>query len=681
MAEDAQDSATDPPTEPVAPPTASTAPPLLPTALPSGVADVPRSPRAQEQFFAVHSEMVKLGAEPMPGVEQLEQAVVDGEERDVRMLGELTVEEGWLAAEDGEAAAADVLPREDGGASVQVSQAGSTPDEVLEAQMEPLPALADVPEKREDLAEADVAGGLAAPVLADRTDSAEDKEDDLDGEPIEVVDEEDEQDGAVEALEPLPSAVASSTELVDGASAVAAEPVTRPASAASTPAEGSQGGESANTRLLAGFWRDSVSRVYPPRYWLHQDPPPPVTADPPVLALSPRPIGCTLTLRLPDASERVFSLPNSAGITNRKAAKNAAAGLALAALDVLEEAKKLRAELGPEDEAAEQEKQKAGKAEWEVVDKPYELLVQKAQKCMMGGEMKWAFETDELNITHGCTLHVPVLLSDVRSYTVQPLFPSHREAKDAAARLALKDGVPQLWEAAYRERLKKDSGGYITFAASGDTPREVEGQGEGEKQGEAVEPIALLNKEVKAAFGGVSRWISWEHQAVPQPSSNGKVAQPLLSATLTLAFPPTTLYPDPPAPLAYSVSARYHTKHHAYTACALSAFKGGVVDKLKPYREERRAELEGKKAERAREKKEKNEKPLPRAGTVPWEALQELDNPAAYLNLCAQQWTSNGSPLKFDFVVEQGKGTGKSAKHHGCSLSVYINPTLTKVYT
>ncbi|GAA5960415.1 hypothetical protein JCM10213_006258, partial [Rhodosporidiobolus nylandii] len=677
MAEDAQDSATDPPTEPVAPPIASTAPPLPPTALPSGVADVPRSPRAQEQFFAVHLEMVKLGAEPMPGVEQLEQAVVDGEEREVRMLEELTVEEGWLATEGGEAAA-DVLPREDNGAPVQVPQADGAARQKLEAETERLLAFADAPEKREDLAAEDAASGLAAPVLADRMDSAEDKEDDLDGEPIEV-DEQDEQDGVVEALEPLPSAVASSTELVDGASVVAAEPVTRPASDASTPAEGSQGGESANTRLLAEFWRDSVSRLYPPRYWLHQDPPPPVTADSPILPLSPRPIGCTLTLRLPNASDRVFSLPTSAGITNRKAAKNAAAGLALAAQDVLEEAKKLRAELGPEDEAAEQEKQKAGKAEWEVVDKPYELLVQKAQKCMLGGEMEWAFETDELNITHGCTLHVPVLLSDVRSYTVQPLYPNHREAKDAAARLALKDGVPQLWEAAYRERLKKDSGGYITFAAPGAAPEE--NSAKGEKQDEAVEPIALLNKEVRAAFGGVSRWISWEHQAVAQPSNNGKVAQPLLSATLTLSFPPTTLYPDPPAPLAYSVPACYHTKHHAYTACALSAFKGGVVDKLKPYREERRAELEGKKAERAREKKEKNEKPLPRAGTVPWEELQELDNPAAYLNLCAQQWTSNGSPLKFDFVVDQAKGAGKSAKHHGCSLSVYINPTLTKVYT
>lgn len=99
---------------------------------------------------------------------------------------------------------------------------------------------------------------------------------------------------------------------------------------------------------------------------------------------------------------------------------------------------------------------------------------------------------------------------------------------------------------------------------------------------------------------------------------------------MTVIFPATAAFPTPPPPFIYDVAPTYLTKQHALDAAALAAFRGGIVDKLKPYQEERVTERVRREEERKKEQKEKRErekkeaKPLPKAGTVPWDELESL---------------------------------------------------------
>lgn len=103
-------------------------------------------------------------------------------------------------------------------------------------------------------------------------------------------------------------------------------------------------------------------------------------------------------------------------------------------------------------------------------------------------------------------------------FTVPQTFRSHREAKDAAARLALEADVPNQYERAFKERLKRDSGGYIQSGdvnlveVAADVEAEEEAAGDESERDGPLDSIALLNREVKAAFGGIKNWLGWKHE-------------------------------------------------------------------------------------------------------------------------------------------------------------------------
>lgn len=61
------------------------------------------------------------------------------------------------------------------------------------------------------------------------------------------------------------------------------------------------------------------------------------------------------------------------------------------------------------------------------------------------------------------------------------------------------------------------------------------------------------------------------------------------------------------------------------------------------------------------------------------ERTYRYHSPSAYLNTCAQQWTGNGSPLKFAYSIQHVEGS--NVKHYGCTVTVFVNIGLDKSFT
>ncbi|GAA5911338.1 hypothetical protein JCM5296_007330 [Sporobolomyces johnsonii] len=562
-------------------------------------------------------------------------------------------------------------------------------------------------------------------------DAGEDDDGDLDGEPLAMGEgtpeapHENESDVKVDVVMQAPR------ELAEESAGALTQPETQTKGTAPPPpsnrAENAKpekvsqpqafGEESIAQRILSAFWgTNHISKLHRPSYHLFQDP----SAVPFTNAFASDPeydpkIGCTVTITLP-------SLPSSATDNDRtpkpdirtfttppihrtrRSARNAAAQLALDA-GICSEARSLRERLGPE--VLPEEGTKGGE---QVAERPYEALMVAWQRWMVGEQVRWEFETDELNITHGCLLTVPIPSSAALTFRTPTTYASHRLAKDAAARLALAEGennVPKAWEKAFKERVKVDTAGYISVDAGGGGPGEKGGGGEGEEKAgaaeaererrekrerERVDPINVLTAEVRAALGAANKYIAWEHGNAPAKDGlSAEASQVLLSCTLTLTFPalpspsssslPSPPQPSQPTSLQFAVPAIYHTKGHARMACASAALASPSVREAlshaKENRErERRDKDEAERRKRDEAKKKKGAAP-PHAGSVKYEDLDGLDNPAAYLNLCAQQWTGNGSPIQFEYTAIDVD----NAKHHGCTISIYVDPSLTQSYT
>lgn len=106
---------------------------------------------------------------------------------------------------------------------------------------------------------------------------------------------------------------------------------------------------------------------------------------------------------------------------------------------------------------------------------------------------------------------------------------------------------------------------------------------------------------------------------------------PILGATLTIDFPITLEYPDPPSPFTVSTLLKYRTKRHARLACCSTAISDGLFDKLEPYKEERRKE-EARKEEDKKRREEQRRKDreaginweTPLVATVKYEQLESI---------------------------------------------------------
>lgn len=119
---------------------------------------------------------------------------------------------------------------------------------------------------------------------------------------------------------------------------------------------------------------------------------------------------------------------------------------------------------------------------------------------------------------HGCTLSLATdATSTSRLFTSPVAFPSPREARAAAARLALEADVPAAYERAFQDLLKRDQGGYIQFgdfsaadaAVLGDLQQDEEAPNSNEE--ETLDAEGSVRKEVRAAFGHAGRWMKWTY--------------------------------------------------------------------------------------------------------------------------------------------------------------------------
>ncbi|EGU11767.1 Proteophosphoglycan ppg4 [Rhodotorula toruloides ATCC 204091] len=592
-----------PPTSPAT----TTAPHRL-KAVPSsraGVADVPLSPTGQKRFYSVHDGLLAFGAKKFGSVDEIEDEVLrEQEEEEKRLAAEAAAEAG--DGTFGTDPHLDSRPR-----------SPDSEDEVTRMLVPPRrTALAD-PDTKVPIVARDTAGAQKGADFNlygfNGVDSGQNGLEGDVGMQNDLEAEEDEQDKDVDGL----LAEEEDLQMVPNVRpALSLERRTQDATAVKG-LNGRSGKKRGKKRKMettdseadqtSRDWRNNVSKLHPPHVWYTKytkgvsaasDVPNPsssasldnfigkkpslVVLDPSTsrgsgtLSTSPRPtdlIGCTVTLTLPDSTTRTFSTPNIHA--SRRAARRTVFALAYES-GVREEAARMRAELGWDAEAQEEKAEKERVRKLKGGERPWEAL-KAEQERWMAEPMKWRFETEELNSVHSCVLTVPISPSSPPLvFTTSQTFRSHREAKDAAARLALEADVPAQYEQAFKQRLSRDSGGYIQFgeitvadAAVADRHVEEEADEDGSERDGPLDSIALLNREVRAAFGGLKGWLDWKHK-------------------------------------------------HA----------------------------EG--------------------------------DPSAYLNTCAQQWTGNGSPLKFAYTIQPVEGS--IVKQYGCTVTVFVNIGLSKSY-
>ncbi|BGP52427.1 hypothetical protein JCM10450v2_008405 [Rhodotorula kratochvilovae] len=626
------------------------------------VADVPLAPDAQERFYALHDALLEASAARADTVEEL-QAEVDDAERDDEERRVAEEDDAALASSSAHSSdvPSDSAPRPRPAAdAAQSTDSDAEVAAALTAQKRGWAALAS--------AEGMLAGatlplpeGADKPALEERRDEDADAEEngedggpDVDGEPVAL-----DAGGAV--VTQLPAAQMPSD----------APAKRRRATRSAQEPTDSEADKTSHTRAFLQYWREHVSKLHPPHAWFHAAPAPSPSSAPL--------IGCTLTLSLPDGFKLVFSVPSAH--PSRKAARDAAYALAWEA-GAHEDARAAREARGWEAEREEKRRERERLTESVGGEKPWEKLKSEGERWM-AAPVKWEFEEDKLNTTHACRLTVAVSPSSTLTFLTPTTYANHRDAKDAAARLALEAGVPAQYEAAFKERLNRESGGIIKFGAGAGAAGAADG-GDAEMADVQHDPVLLLQAEVKNAFGGVNKYVEWTHTHAAPENGSMTSAQSLLSCTFTLTFPPTPLVPNPPARFTVSVPAHFHTKQHARISCAALAFKEGVRERLRPYQDERAEELRRRKEDREKREREKREgrekgvRAVPAAGTVPYEELDKLDNPAAYLNLSAQQWTGNSSPLKFEYQTSELPGV--PGKQHGCTLTVFVDRNFSKSY-
>ncbi|GAA5876402.1 hypothetical protein JCM3774_005321 [Rhodotorula dairenensis] len=692
-----------------------------------GVADVPLSPTGQQRFYAVHEALLSIGARAITGADDFERDLLKDEAD--RALLELVQMQNGDEHDNGSTQPAPGAAT-DGLCSLPASQASSSQSRGSEAEVERFLLGSRVTSTQEKSLPPSRAGRAAFHLYGlDEEDSgfvtgegAEDQDDrivDPDSSPPSLRADavpspkgETEDDGS-----PGNSPDHEGTPVGHGdLQFVSHETVTR-----FNPAAKSGPGEAVRARVgekqvaTAGnkaesaaepseptdiqdfldFWNAHVSKLYPPHVWYRQQTAPSATE---TSGVTPTSYSCKLTLVMPNATKRTFE--TAATYTDKSAARLRAFAEARDS-EVLTTARKLREQVGWQAEEQETADEREKIKRLKGGERPWETLRAEQEKWM-APPISPKVDKDELNAVFGCTLSIQSSsLSPPLLFVAPTAFPSAREARAVAARLALEAGVPAQYQRAFDDSIKRDQHGYIQVGditaaeAARDTEvtrpgheqavgKDADGRGEGSGgDGEGrLDAVGTLNEHVKAAFGSRKMWVSWTYEHAEQESTK---TAPSLGATLTIKIPVTEKHPSAPPPFVVSTERRYRSKHYARLACATSAFENGLLRVLEPYRKEREEAKRDKLEEKARQAEEKRKEreagrlwETPQAGTVKYEDLALLPNPTTYLNMCAQQWTGNGSPLKFEYTTRTVENS--NIKHYGCTLTVFVNISLSRTY-
>ncbi|GAA6007953.1 uncharacterized protein JCM10292_000456 [Rhodotorula paludigena] len=659
-----------------------------------GVGDVPLLPDAQERFYGVHDRLVAAGAGRVATVDELEDEVELGELEDEERHAENEVRDYNIS--DSSSAQSSDVERNPIRNRSHVPPPESAPDSDAEVETLLTPTRATfLSFNATGLArsKADSMAGFASFAAAallegesERELEREHMEDDADLEE----NADDEEMGRQTRCPPAARTAARTARTSPAAQSPVHSSSPSSSSMVLAPVPVKRNELSPLIEFVS-YWHDHVSKLYPPQVLLHYaapelaEKPTPVASEASSTRIGAQLIGGTLTLILPDLTTCKLETPAIHGTSD-----DARLALFVQAWtsNVHETGRMLRDEIGWAKETEEAEAKAEELKNAPGGDQPWEALKAEGERWMAQA-VAWEFETDELNSLHACILTVPLTPHPPAVFRTTATFVSRRDAQDAAARLAFEADIAKQYALAFKAQIGNGSRGYLRF---GSTAKAVE------SEKEALEPVTLLHGEVKNAFGGVNRYLTWSHGHSPGPSPvhyhsafDGDIDSPdfsadtpLLSASLTIVFPSTTAFPDPPAPFTASVALQYHTKAHARGACATLALREGLVERLKPYQTQRQMELVRRRAERDKREQERKEekartgKEMPKVGAVKYEDLDQLDSPATYLNQCIQVWTGHGSPLKFDYEsVTNPSGPGK---HYGCALHVYVNPYLTKTY-
>lgn len=256
-------------------------------------------------------------------------------------------------------------------------------------------------------------------------------------------------------------------------------------------------------------------------------------------------LGCHLTLEIPGSTTPlIFNVP--AEYSTRKDAKEAVTKLAINKQALV------LGKSGRESVGAELEPEKD---EFDELKAPFAELSQIHQKFMPIGPLKVEYTNDTLNLVHGATLTIPITTTVSKTFSTGNISESNKKARDEAARLAFRDGVPALLEDSFKERLVVDTGGYITFKA-GETVDAT-----------TIDPSIVLGQEVSKLIG-YNKCLSYTPTQVVN-----KAGVHLFGSELAIHI-------HPHFSRHYVASNTFRNKKDAKTGVASIALKGGLIDEL-----------------------------------------------------------------------------------------------------
>ncbi|KAK4053349.1 hypothetical protein OIO90_003961 [Microbotryomycetes sp. JL221] len=375
--------------------------------------------------------------------------------------------------------------------------------------------------------------------------------------------------------------------------------------------------------FLSHHWRLFISKRHPPRWEFHQ------------ARANGSTFGCTLHLYVPPKESRQFTVPRI--YLSRTEAKDAVSLLAIQ--DGLpERAKAARSLAG--DEINDAAKQGLKGDHMLTIENPVGTLHEACQKYAISMRPVYDFTIDRLTDLHGATVTCPISADIEKHYEVDPVYSSRKEAKDAVTRVALHQGIVELYEDHARTRT---GAAFATGEVSMSTGKRASDL----PPGVLKDAIEILNREAIAAFGSVKS-LKWTIVPCPQPqeaAAEGSGFSPVLFSAIV------EVNLGPGKRRIFNCDREYKDQNHARRAAASAAINSGILDDLREA-----GKLSG--LGRAATGDTVNTGPLLQsivnAGVLTSESIDRLPDPVSYLNLFLQKSTATTAPLKFEWLSHVG---------------------------
>ncbi|KAM0787215.1 hypothetical protein ACM66B_006453 [Microbotryomycetes sp. NB124-2] len=387
------------------------------------------------------------------------------------------------------------------------------------------------------------------------------------------------------------------------------------------------------SNFITHFWRHNVATHHLPRFELSQN-----------KAQATR-FGCSLFVYMPPNHSRAYVTPTT--YVSKTEAKDAASRMAIQD-GAPERARAARSLAG--DESRDSAAQTYSGSHYDTVENPVGVLHEAVQKFAITERPSYDYTVDRLTDLHGVIVTCPISSTSSKQWQVDAVYSSRRDAKDAVTRLALKDGIIELYHEHASSRASTSaarSGPSLPSRASATAAAAVS-QLPPDVRKDAIE---VLNREALAAFGSVKclKWnVKYAHKAL-----EGE-AEPTLLVGVDLH-----VVLGPLETRVYSVEPSFKDLNHARTTVASKALSEGVVEALRVHAGENPA------APPVLSHAPITQAAVSSAATLTAQEVDTMPDPVSYLNLFMQKWTATTAPLAFDYPPTTGG--------FKCTLSLNIN--------